>query len=340
MKLAVALGIVYVVWGSTYLAIAVANRTLPPLLMLSVRFLIAGALLYGWALRRGEAAAGQPGRRQWGAAAVVGGLPPRGRHGRRRLGRAAGRLRVSRRSSSRASRSSWRSSTAPSSAIAPAARRRRRHRDGPPRRRDPRRAERARRPARRGRPPRRVVRLGGGLGLRARGAAAAQPAALGRDADADCAGVVLAVVGLAMGEARARASRPRSRRRRSPRSRSSIVFGSLVAFTAYGWLLKNASTPLLSTYAYVNPARRRVPRLGVRRRARRRRSSPPASSILSSVALLALARERARRAEPTAESLAPYIRRAGRPGRRVPRVVPRLAELRRIAAVARGCALR
>ena len=33
-----------------------------------------------------------------------------------------------------------------------------------------------------------------------------------------------------------------------------IVFGSLVAFTAYGWLLKNAPTRLLSTYAYVNPA--------------------------------------------------------------------------------------
>ena len=32
-----------------------------------------------------------------------------------------------------------------------------------------------------------------------------------------------------------------------------VVFGSLVAFTAYGWLLANVSTPLLSTYAYVNP---------------------------------------------------------------------------------------
>ena len=32
-KIAIALGIVYVVWGSTYLAIAVADRTLPPLLM-------------------------------------------------------------------------------------------------------------------------------------------------------------------------------------------------------------------------------------------------------------------------------------------------------------------
>ena len=44
MKLAGALAIVYVVWGSTYLGMAVADRTLPPLLMLSVRFLIAGAL--------------------------------------------------------------------------------------------------------------------------------------------------------------------------------------------------------------------------------------------------------------------------------------------------------
>jgi hypothetical protein len=34
MKLAGALGIVYVVWGSTYLGMAVAGRTLPPMLML------------------------------------------------------------------------------------------------------------------------------------------------------------------------------------------------------------------------------------------------------------------------------------------------------------------
>jgi len=32
-----------------------------------------------------------------------------------------------------------------------------------------------------------------------------------------------------------------------------IVFGSLIGFTAYTWLLRNASTPLVSTYAYVNP---------------------------------------------------------------------------------------
>src|SRR5438128_4247279 len=74
MRLAIALGIVYVVWGSTYLGIAVADRTLPPMLMLSARFLLAGALLYAWAARRGEVAAERPGRRQWAAAASVGGL--------------------------------------------------------------------------------------------------------------------------------------------------------------------------------------------------------------------------------------------------------------------------
>jgi drug/metabolite transporter (DMT)-like permease len=72
VKLAAALGIVYVVWGSTYLGIAVAERGLPPLLMLAIRFLIAGVLLYAWARRRGEVAAERPDLRQWRAAALVG----------------------------------------------------------------------------------------------------------------------------------------------------------------------------------------------------------------------------------------------------------------------------
>ena len=64
-----ALGTVYVVWGSTYLAIAVAVRTLPPFLMSSARFLLAGAVLYAWARSRGAAA---PTTRQWLAATGVG----------------------------------------------------------------------------------------------------------------------------------------------------------------------------------------------------------------------------------------------------------------------------
>jgi drug/metabolite transporter (DMT)-like permease len=73
-KIAAALLIVYGVWGSTYLAIAVADRTLPPLLMLAVRFALAGGLLYAWSAWRGDVRRARPGRREWVAAAVVGGL--------------------------------------------------------------------------------------------------------------------------------------------------------------------------------------------------------------------------------------------------------------------------
>jgi drug/metabolite transporter (DMT)-like permease len=49
-----ALGVVYVVWGSTYLAIRVTVETLPPLLGGAARFLLAGPLMYAWLrLRRG-----------------------------------------------------------------------------------------------------------------------------------------------------------------------------------------------------------------------------------------------------------------------------------------------
>jgi drug/metabolite transporter (DMT)-like permease len=44
---------VYVIWGSTYLAIRFAIETIPPFTMAGVRFLIAGGLLAGWALARG-----------------------------------------------------------------------------------------------------------------------------------------------------------------------------------------------------------------------------------------------------------------------------------------------
>jgi drug/metabolite transporter (DMT)-like permease len=65
---ALALATIYLVWGSTYLAIRVTDRTMPPLLMSSVRFLIAGTALYAFA-SRGRA---RPTLREWGAAAIVG----------------------------------------------------------------------------------------------------------------------------------------------------------------------------------------------------------------------------------------------------------------------------
>ena len=66
---AVALATVYVVWGSTYLAMRITDRSIPPLLMSSARFLIAGSLLYA-VTARGR----RPTWREWRAAAVVGAL--------------------------------------------------------------------------------------------------------------------------------------------------------------------------------------------------------------------------------------------------------------------------
>jgi drug/metabolite transporter (DMT)-like permease len=70
LRVAAALATVYVVWGSTYLAIAVGIRSLPPFTMLATRFLLAGALLYAWARLRG---ARRPTLRHWCAATLTGG---------------------------------------------------------------------------------------------------------------------------------------------------------------------------------------------------------------------------------------------------------------------------
>ena len=72
LRTAVAFAIVYLVWGSTYLAIRFAIETIPPFLMAGTRFLVAGGLLYGWALARGETV--RPTRVQWAAATLLGGL--------------------------------------------------------------------------------------------------------------------------------------------------------------------------------------------------------------------------------------------------------------------------
>ena len=67
-----ALTVVYLVWGSTYLAIRVAVDTLPPLSMAGVRFLVAGGLLAAVAVARGDWRDGPVGLAQWRAAAIVG----------------------------------------------------------------------------------------------------------------------------------------------------------------------------------------------------------------------------------------------------------------------------
>ncbi len=74
VRIAVALGALYVVWGSTYLAIRVVVETIPPLTGSAVRFLIAGSLLYAATIRSGDASGDRPGRREWRDAAIIGGL--------------------------------------------------------------------------------------------------------------------------------------------------------------------------------------------------------------------------------------------------------------------------
>jgi len=60
---------IYLVWGSTYLAIRYAVETIPPFLMGGIRFLISGAMLYAWARSRG---ASRPTRLHWRNAIIAG----------------------------------------------------------------------------------------------------------------------------------------------------------------------------------------------------------------------------------------------------------------------------
>src|SRR6202790_3603887 len=61
-KTLLAFAIIYFVWGSTYLAIRVGVREVPPFLLAAIRFLVAGLILYGWMIARGERS---PSVRQW-----------------------------------------------------------------------------------------------------------------------------------------------------------------------------------------------------------------------------------------------------------------------------------
>ena len=67
-KTLLAFAIIYFVWGSTYLAIRVGVREVPPFLLAAMRFLSAGLLLYGWMIARGERS---PTGRQWTSASLL-----------------------------------------------------------------------------------------------------------------------------------------------------------------------------------------------------------------------------------------------------------------------------
>ena len=71
VRIALALLLVYIVWGTTYFAIGVALKEMPPLWLNASRFVVAGLLMMAWALWRGERL---PTARQWAHATLVGAL--------------------------------------------------------------------------------------------------------------------------------------------------------------------------------------------------------------------------------------------------------------------------
>ena len=182
LRIGAALATVYVVWGSTYLGMAVAIRSLPPFLMSSLRFLLAGGILYAWTRRLGI-------QHTLALAVGLGGVfvlvDPSG-HGINLVGALACLVACF----------SW---------------------------------------------------AAGSLYIRR----APLPAEPLRAASLQMlsAGIVLAVVSAVRGESVQHVTLASAEA-----LAYLIVIGSIVAFTAYGWLLRNAPTPLVGTYAFVNPA--------------------------------------------------------------------------------------
>src|SRR6266852_1470635 len=70
IKLALAFTAIYLVWGSTYLAIRYAVETIPPLVTAGIRHTVAGGIMLTWAWMRGF----RPTRQQWISGVIVGSL--------------------------------------------------------------------------------------------------------------------------------------------------------------------------------------------------------------------------------------------------------------------------
>lgn len=244
LAVALAMAAVYLIWGSTYLAIRFAlEGGYPPLLMAGGRFIVAGALLYAALRLRGTPA---PTRAQWKDMAFMGALL---------LGFGNGMVCIAQQSVSSglaavavASAPLWMGLFA----------------------------------AIRGQHPRRLEWIGlaigfaGVLWLNAGSSLAASPKGLvallvapiawsygsiwsrGRDlpppfmgaaAQMLCGGVLMLLAGLALGE-RMHALPPW----KATLSVAYLVtFGSIVAFSAYIWLLQHVRPTLAGSYAYVNP---------------------------------------------------------------------------------------
>ncbi|MGZ4789904.1 MAG: EamA family transporter [Terriglobales bacterium] len=253
IALVAAFAAIYLVWGSTFLAIRFAVETLPPLLMMGTRHLVAGGLLLGWLLLvRREA---RPEWRLWVAALVAGGFCFLGCHGLL----AWAELRIN------SGLAALLSATLPISMVV-LARVRGQERELTPR-----------------------ILSGIALGLigvavlipfkfsadqrgewisalaiivaevfwamgaiYSRGVKTSTPATTFAAMQMICGGALLWVVGIALGE-----TGQLSWQAFTAKSGLSvaflIIFGSLVTFTAYTWLLQVSSPAIVSTHSYVNP---------------------------------------------------------------------------------------
>src|SRR5215470_17227578 len=67
-KVLLAFGIIYFVWGSTFLAVRVGVLQVPPFLFAAMRFVLAGTILYAWLRARGTPS---PARREWASATLL-----------------------------------------------------------------------------------------------------------------------------------------------------------------------------------------------------------------------------------------------------------------------------
>lgn len=247
-----ALSIVYVVWGSTYLAIRYVVDDLPPLLAAGLRFEMAGAVLWGVSAWQLGASAPQPAWPQWRAALIVGGALLLGGNGsvvwaERTVdsGVAAllvgglplwtalfGRLFLGERLSGRALLGLPIGFAGIAALVGPV--------DAS------------------GIDPTGSLLLVIASMSWAAGSLYARHAPLPRHGLQStgmqmlCGGALLLVVGTLAGEPAA-FDPARVSRASVLALLYLIVFGSLVAFTAYSWLLRNAPVSLVATYAYVNP---------------------------------------------------------------------------------------
>jgi drug/metabolite transporter (DMT)-like permease len=67
-KVLLAFAIIYLVWGSTFLAIRIGVHEVPPFLLAAMRFVVAGLVLCGWMLAKGERS---PSGRQWLSVSIL-----------------------------------------------------------------------------------------------------------------------------------------------------------------------------------------------------------------------------------------------------------------------------